>query len=32
MGAVQMKWETFNQHGELVMHTTTWGLLRKRER
>lgn len=31
MGAVQMKWEVFNQHGELVMHTTTWGLLRKRE-
>lgn len=30
MGAVQMKWETFNQHGDLVMHMTTWGLLERR--
>lgn len=30
LGAVKMKWEVFNQHGELVMHTTTWGLLKKR--
>jgi acyl dehydratase len=30
MGAVKMKWEVFNQHGEQVMHLTTWGLIRKR--
>ncbi|MEW5737867.1 MAG: MaoC family dehydratase [Myxococcota bacterium] len=30
MGAVRMKWEVFNQKGELVMHTTNWGLIKKR--
>jgi acyl dehydratase len=30
MGAIKTKWEVFNQKGELVMHTTTWGLVRKR--
>jgi acyl dehydratase len=29
-GAVQSKWEVFNQQGELVMHCTSWGLMAKR--
>lgn len=29
-GAVQSRWEVFNQHGELVMHCTSWGLMAKR--
>lgn len=30
MGSIKMKWEVFNQHGDLVMHLTTWGMVRKR--
>lgn len=30
MGGVRMKWEVFNQKGELVMQTITWSLVRKR--
>jgi len=30
MGAIKAKWEVFNQKGELLMHTTTWGLVRRR--
>lgn len=29
-GAVQSRWEVFNQKGELVMHVTSWGLFGKR--
>lgn len=30
MGSVLGKWEVFNQKGELVMHSTGWGLFKKR--
>jgi acyl dehydratase len=30
MGAVKLKWEVFNQRRELVMHASTWGLMKKR--
>jgi acyl dehydratase len=30
MGAVQSKWEILNQHDEVVMHTTGWGLFKRR--
>lgn len=30
MGSVLSKWEVFNQHGDLVMHMTGWGLFGKR--
>jgi acyl dehydratase len=29
-GSVRAKWETFNQKGELVMHSTSWGMFKKR--
>lgn len=29
-GAVRSRWDVFNQHGELVMHCTSWGLMGKR--
>ncbi|MCX7891573.1 MAG: MaoC family dehydratase [Burkholderiales bacterium] len=30
MGSVRSRWEVFNQHGELVMHMTGWGLFARR--
>ncbi|GMU59611.1 MAG: hypothetical protein AMXMBFR34_13740 [Myxococcaceae bacterium] len=30
MGAVQVKWEVFNQRRELVMVATNWGLIKRR--
>jgi acyl dehydratase len=30
MGAIKSRWEVLNQHGELVMHMTGWGLFGKR--
>lgn len=31
LGSVRMKWEVFNQRGELVMHLASWGLFGKRD-
>lgn len=30
MGAVQSRWEILNQHEDVVMHTTGWGLFGRR--
>jgi acyl dehydratase len=30
MGAVQSKWEILDQHDDVVMHTTCWGLFKRR--
>lgn len=30
MGAMRSRWEVFNQHDELVMHMTGWGLFRRK--
>jgi acyl dehydratase len=30
LGSVRARWEVFNQHQELVMHMTGWGLFGKR--
>ena len=31
MGSVRSRWEVSNQHGEIVMHMTGWGLFSRRE-